>query len=193
MSNLTEVSNFDAAVNQIDDGTDQVSAAVTNLAPQALANRTKWLKAQVDSLLASRPFRGALVYNNSAAPSAGIISWGLEQYDTDAIHSTVTNTSRLTVPAGVTKVIVKAKVAQIVSGTAASLHIYKNGSTNYIGGSISGIGYSTSAFTSVGIQAETPILSVIPGDYFEIINYCSFTLAADTNGYNNWAAMEIIE
>lgn len=51
MSTLTEVSEFTATVNQIVDGED-VNAATANAAPQALANRTKYLKdtkAPIDS------------------------------------------------------------------------------------------------------------------------------------------------
>ena len=48
---------------------------------------------------------GAKVYNSSALQTIGTSSWtamtfDTEVWDTDSIHSTVSNTSRLTVPAG---------------------------------------------------------------------------------------------
>lgn len=44
MANLTETSNWDAGVNQLADTTDALNATTLNAAPQALTNRTLWLK-----------------------------------------------------------------------------------------------------------------------------------------------------
>ena len=52
MGTITEVNNYDATVNEIENGADVVggSGGALNLAAQSLANRTKYLKAQIDAL-----------------------------------------------------------------------------------------------------------------------------------------------
>jgi hypothetical protein len=66
----------------------------------------------------------------------------------------------------------------------------KNGSGSYVGLTYYGIMNETAL--GGAIQAISPVLSVIAGDYFDV--YCSAgSLSGDVTGTETWFAMEIIE
>jgi hypothetical protein len=144
-------------------------------------------------------FRGCLAFlvNNQAISdvTTTTINFDGESYDTDSIHDTVTNNSRLTVPSGVTKVRLCAQVNfQTGSTTAAfrSIEIAKNGALTYAG---------TPKFNledQFGIgQVFSPVVSVVAGDYFTAQAYQasggSMLILGTASGSLTWFAMEIIE
>ena len=143
-------------------------------------------------------FRGALAYlgaNQSINDSSiTVISFTSESYDTSAIHDNSTNPSRLTVPAGVTRVklITQVEFAGNASGYR-SIFIYKNG------GSYQGEPQVVVApqATANRIQAVSAALTVVAGDYFEVNVYQTsggpLNAIGGGNGDNTWFAMEIIE
>ncbi len=138
-------------------------------------------------------FRGALVNTigmtlNAAAFTT--MSYPNEGYDTDNIHDTVTNPSRLTVPAGVSKVRLVFKL-QTVSTPASvgylAVQIRKNGTTNSVDSAEENFPLETTYRPSV--QVFSPVTSVVPGDYFEAVVYNS-TAALTAAG---WFGMEIVQ
>ena len=145
-------------------------------------------------------FRGALAYlasNQSFADGvAAMVSFGAETYDTSSIHDNSTNPSRLTVPAGVTRVRLR---AQVYFDTDADGNryawIYKNNSETYIGCAAS-IVYPVATTTTV-MQLESPVLTVIAGDYFEVkaahTAGNALNVMGIATGNYTWFAMEIIE
>jgi len=75
------------------------SHCVSIVADSAEATGLKWAAPASGST-----FAGVSVYKSSAQSIANdtqvILTWDSENFDTDGFHSTTTNTSRLTVPAG---------------------------------------------------------------------------------------------
>lgn len=138
---------------------------------------SKWWP--VSSGGANPPFRGALVYDPGITSSA-VVPWGAESYDTDAIHSVSTNTSRLTVPVGVTKV----RLSFRHDNMGSSATIYKNGSGSVFPG------FYAAAGAAGVVSGFTPTITVVAGDYFEL--YIAGGSGVSANGYS-WFAMEIIE
>lgn len=143
-------------------------------------------------------FRGALVTkaadqtgaNYTAVPT--YIAWDTEAYDTDAIHDTVTNNSRLTVPAGVTKVRLTGQVA-VSNATAsewATLAIDKNGVTTAYAGH--GSTKAVSSDASPRLNVRGPVVSVVPGDYFQLRLTIQTDASVDVLATYSWFAMEII-
>lgn len=149
-------------------------------------------------LSSSRPVRGALV-NKSADQTAAnytgslvTIAWDAEQYDTDGIHDNVTNNTRLTVPAGVTRVRVgmSVKIASHTGDNWIIVSISKNGSFSYHG--------NPEERTEIGNTAPaatiwSPNLIVSGGDYFEGALRVEADTAIDVTAIGSWFAMEIIE
>jgi hypothetical protein len=122
-----------------------------------------------------------------------LVAWdGADVYDTDAIHDPVTNNSRMTVPAGVTKVRLKCQIlmAAVTASVQIPLEIWKNGSAAYDGLASARV---TTASTAPAIDVETPILTVTAGDYFE----ARLTVGSDSSitvvAVGSWFEMEIIE
>lgn len=148
--------------------------------------------------IGNQAYRGALVYRSTDHTwinytSGAVIAWDSESYDTDSIHDNTTNNSRLTVPAGVSKVRLSGHVRLTDAdvGLSAYLRIQKNGTTSYIG-----IGSSTKNggnFSEYWAEVTSAVLAVTPGDYFElfllVLSDTSLTVAADAS----WFAMEVIE
>lgn len=98
------------------------------------------------------------------------LSFETEISDTGEFHSTVSNTSRLTVPPGVSRVKVRANAVFAASGVGArSLRILKNGA------SMEGVPFirmvNTGASLAAVINVASGVLNVTPGDYFEASVY----------------------
>ncbi|KKT43556.1 MAG: hypothetical protein UW32_C0001G0148 [Candidatus Wolfebacteria bacterium GW2011_GWE2_44_13] len=153
-------------------------------------NQTAW------PMPAPAAFRGALVYTSSPWPTLGAatfttIPYAYEKYDTDAIHNTVTNPARLTVPAGVSRVRLVFKLAVGSNPTSAgslSVQIKKNGTTNNTDSAEATFPLATTYRPSV--MVSSPVTNVIPGDYFEAVVYNS---TAALTGVVSWFGMEVIE
>lgn len=144
--------------------------------------------------------RGAQVYHsvtqNISSSAITKLNFDSEAYDTSTIHDPVTANTRLTVPAGVTRVRLQAQIGY--SGNATGLRylfLYKN---------LADVGpgriyLAQSAASSGGsfLNASTATLTVVAGDYFEMCAYqdSGSTLTTIDAGVNaaTWFAMEIIE
>lgn len=128
--------------------------------------------------------RGGAVYNsaNQSIPNntTTILLFDSELYDTDSIHSTSTNTSRLTVPSGVTKVRLF-----MHSVFTANVTGYRQVSLRKNGAAVNGCSYST-GFGNAAIETTVPLVSnrllVAGGDYFETAVYQNSGGALDVSG-----------
>lgn len=148
--------------------------------------------------------RGALVTiatNKSLSSSAdNIISWDSETggYDTDNIHDTSTNPSRLTVPKGVSKVRLNCSLfINNTTGVATEVIFIKNGA-GFLGNS--GRYTNDSLVYAVG-GYTTDIVAVAENNYFEVCirpNGATSTLVVSnvvTTAYSQFTSfsMEIVE
>jgi hypothetical protein len=156
-------------------------------------------------VLENPAFRGCLVYRNTdqvitTSTDTDILfstSFAVEDYDTSEIHSLVTNPQRLTVPAGVSRVRLLARVTFDINATGLrSLAITKN-----VGGAFVGSPYKARLASSLPpghhtLFAPTPVLRVVPGDYFrmQVRQESGGDLAAEgsVTGDQTWFAMEIV-
>jgi hypothetical protein len=124
-------------------------------------------------------FSGALVKklaNQTTANYAGfpVVTWDGEEYDTDAYHSTVTNTSRLTVPAAGYYVV--GGLISVASGTltASDFIRFSIGRFNSGGVGQSAIGLPSpmaeisSTGPAVAVTGVSMPVSCASGDYFEL-------------------------
>lgn len=156
-------------------------------------------KAAIDAAIAALADKGALVYRNTdqsiSTSSSTTLNWDLEDYDTDSIHDTVTNNSRLTVPTGVTRVRAYGlAIWQAHSSGYRHVRILKNGATTY-----NGLGAQTSnsnaGSAEHNMQVSTAIIDVVAGDYFEMSAYqtSGSTLNIEGGVNHSWFAMEIIK
>ena len=118
---------------------------------------------------ASTAFVGCSVYKSGTQSLANntvvVVTWDSEYYDTDAIHSTASNTSRFTVPAGLGgkwELICSLSFAAATAGTYRALRLRKNGADiNFFDGAPAG---STSQ-TSI---SYSNILELVATDYIEV-------------------------
>lgn len=150
----------------------------------------------VRSLVGTPSYRGALV-----SPASNVVNptypytllCATETFDTDAIHSTSSNTSRLTVPTGVTRVRLKARVAwtaTIAADATTRLTITKGGSATYVG-----VGKATggkAGDTDPTLECFTADLVVTAGDYFEAVATTS-DATSTIDASNTWFMMEVLE
>lgn len=150
-------------------------------------------------------YRGCAAYISVAAGNQSIpdgvftaLLFDSETYDTDNIHSIVTNISRFTVPSGVTKIRMLAQISMqdTTTNTARELRIYKNGSdisalngpiprSNHTTQTVGLTNFSTYSLTSAA-------LICVAGDYFEVF-------VEQTSGGNlgaaagfTWAELQIL-
>jgi hypothetical protein len=130
-------------------------------------------------------YRGAAVYKAAAGEqtitksgSATAIAFASELFDTDTIHSTSSNTSRLTVPAGVTKVRLYAYIVGLSADPDSTKMYFRKNGSGYLMMSLHNQNYG-----SIFHACSTPVLSVTSGDYFEIMWYPG--AAADSTIYGS--------
>lgn len=140
------------------------------------------------------PHRGALVKLSAQLSgvnySAGVnIPWDAEEYDTDGFHDNVTNNTRLTVPAGVSKVRLSFYVitANVTANTNVFASIRKNDTAPI--GSVAIVCDTDN--TNPRVNGVSPVLSVAAGDYFEVQGIWSDTSVDITTG--SWFAIEVVE
>lgn len=140
-------------------------------------------------------FRGALVkqtvgqaLNNHS--SIEIINFNAEEYDTDSFHDNVTNNSRLTIPAGVSKVrLIGAIGFSAVFSANAKVRISKNGVAGVIG--LCSEDFPSGGYTNPHYCIGSAVVEVVEGDYFELTIYKSANGTTDTN--YTWFAIEVVE
>ncbi|NJO63617.1 MAG: hypothetical protein HC836_37140 [Richelia sp. RM2_1_2] len=150
------------------------------------------------STIPAPTFRGALVGKTTFQTLAGstnniLLTWDTEEYDTNSMHDNVTNNSRLTVPSSTTYAKVKVAI-QWQSGGAnlRSLRFRKNGATAFFGNiELSRVDETGSHNTS--LYAETPVLAVVPGDYFEVeVDNADVGSLQVLGGNTTWFAIELV-
>jgi hypothetical protein len=157
------------------------------------AKQLQDITATIPGLTPGNPavFRGALVNNSvgQTLATSDTLEFDSEIYDTDSIHDTVTNNTRLTVPSGVTRVKLKGQcgVSATITGSI-TMSMTKNGATPDVGVTQK-IDYSAS---SPVVQVFSPVFDVTASDYFEL-NISGATGSPSTSTTNTWFAMEIIE
>ena len=136
-------------------------------------------------------FKGALSYKSADltaqnVTTAAAVTFNTDSYDTDAIHDTSSNTSRMTVPSGVTEVKLAARVLVdlLTNNEMVTLEIKKNGSSL-----VPAVNQTNTVFlANPRLSIATPKLQVTPGDYFEVF----VSVPTDTSitiGANSWLAM----
>lgn len=138
-------------------------------------------------------FRGALVFNNASQNTTAsgawyTMTWNSESYDTSSFHDTTTNTSRITIPNGVSKIKLWGNAefpATAVTGLRG-LRFYKNGTGVAPGTSEILIPANVSAAAAIqSVSLSTPTLNVVAGDYFEMQVFQSSGTAAIAIGTNS--------
>lgn len=137
------------------------------------------------------PFRGALTDKTATQSVAANIDTPVAfqgaVYDTDGFWSAA-NPTRLTVPVGVTKVIVSANL-RLTGGTGNNqLKITKNGADMPGTGTVS----MSSGFTTAHMNTTTAVLNVAPGDWFEAVAFSSVARTIDS-GPRTWLAIAVVE
>jgi hypothetical protein len=139
------------------------------------------------------PFRGALVRKtidqSLSASTWTAIQFDTVSYDTNTFHSSGANT-RLTVPAGVTKVALAANL-RFEGGSANWVAtIRKNGSEIAGGGAASG----ASGFTDGQLNLASAVIPVVAGDWFDIAVFISAARTVKGVGtLRSWFAIQVIE
>ena len=129
---------------------------------------------------ASAAFIGCSVYNSAGQSLANetlvALTWDSELYDTDAIHSTATNTSRFTVPSGLGgKWLLNVHIGW-VSGNAG----YR-GLRPRINGTDNGFVYNYTAGTGISTEYSL-VYNLSAADYIEIMGDQSSGGSLSTGG-----------
>ena len=158
------------------------------------------LKEAIDIFIGlSTAFRGALVNKSVASDivtgTSTTLVWDTEEYDTNNNFWNLANRSRLVVPSGVGRIVVKANIMwEGVSddGKRHTVQIFKNG-TSFAGMPMGDIpGFDLPA----GVNAVSPVLVVDSTgvDYFEVVVFqgagSNRQVLADGA---TWFAIEVIE
>lgn len=132
-------------------------------ADSSTATGTKWAAVPASTFSGAR----ASVTSNQAIPTATttVVNFGTEQFDTDAYHSTTTNTGRMTIPAGKTGyflVIFQLQFGNNSGGTYRQFDITKNGS------SVLSFDFPNAVFNQNVKCNVAAILQANATEYFEI-------------------------
>jgi len=162
-------------------------------------------QAGVDSVLNSvvSGVSGAKAYHNANQVIGGagadvVLAFNQEAYDTATIHDTVTNNSRLTVPAGVTRIKLRGNIRwQASSSSYRSITMRKNGAGGTIDDAM--IWQPRAEMTAnVGPnswdqQIDTGVITVAATDYFELLVRQGSGGNLNAESSETWFEMEIIE
>lgn len=138
-------------------------------------------------------WQGALVKFASDESMTGgaseTLAWDSEVYDEGGWHESVTNPSRLTVPAGVSRVrITIAVVWQSINDSYFRIFLYKGGSEITTGGGIYHYSYLGENGVVPSIHVSTPVLEVSAGDYFEVNALIGVNATVEAD--RSWFAIE---
>lgn len=170
------------------------SDGVSVLAAASTLNFTGGLKAvdagagQADVSLA---FFGALVKKaadqtaaNYTTPTA--VTWDSEVYDTDAIHDNAVNPSRLTVPAGWTRVIIRGEIVLTNCANNTFMALNKNGTSFFGRPAVNGVQVGN----IIRMNCSSGPLSVTAGDYFELLLGVATDTSVDMIAEDSWFSIE---
>jgi len=149
----------------------------------------------------SSPYKGARVYRTSdlaSVVSAQTLSWQAASFDSGGFFS-IGAPTRLTVPAGVTKVRLAFSIEYTAALAAGSVSgsIRKNGAaivSSEAGTSNTGARQGTTGFNNNRVSGLTTMFPVVAGDYFELLT--SFSMAGVNTVLANsttWLEIEVIE
>lgn len=139
------------------------------------------------------PSRGHGLFTNSSQQALTISTWGTmafdtEVFDTQGVHSTVTNNSRITIPSG-TSGLVRIGGGAEVNANASNfmIRILKNGTTivanHNVQAGTNGHGICTWSYPMV----------VVAGDYFEIQCYVDASSVSVLATTGIWACYEELD
>lgn len=140
------------------------------------------------------PFRGALVRRttNFSVSTTGAyvpISWQSAVYDSDTFWD-AGQATRLTVPAGVTKVRLTGNIEWQTSPTSQLVEIRKNGGAVVGGGSF--IVRGDSGYSNQMRNIASAVLPVVAGDWFELAVFVSAS-GELRSLERTWFAIEVVE
>lgn len=138
------------------------------------------------------PFKGAKATLTGAfatSSSEAAITWASEDFDTDAFHDNVTNNTRITIPAGITKVIL---TCNIDTGTPASgviqITIRKNGEA------FPGRAGQSEIDAGAGselLSLSTGPIDVVEGDFFEVFAFSGVAGLVDATTGSHFTVMAV--
>lgn len=140
---------------------------------------------------------GCLVKNASDLTAqnysaGGVVNWGSEVYDSSSLHDTGSNTSRITIPAGLNgrTGILKANIrlSSVSLNISPAVFIAKNGSflTVWLGEGRQ-LAKSGGGSAAVPVEAESQPIVLSTGDFFEAVISCgdtSVTLDAAASSFS---------
>lgn len=165
------------------------SAAVSGTAP----NQTLDLTIPRGNTGAAPAFRGCRVKRTavqSIADNALVpIAWDAEDFDTSSFHDTVTNNSRMTIPASVAYAELTLQTGYAVNSDFNTRYadIYKNGAT------IMAISRSENTTAGKGEgQITTGPIAVTAGDYFEARVYQTSGAALNLDHATAWFSLKVL-
>lgn len=140
------------------------------------------------------PFRGALLRRstNFSVATTGVyvaVPWQSAAYDSDAFWD-AGQPSRLTIPAGVTKVRIVGNIEWQTSPANQLVEVRKNGNSVLGGGSF--IVRGDSGYSNQMRNLSSAVLPVSAGDWFELAVYVG--TAGELRGLERtWLAIEVVE
>lgn len=153
-----------------------------------------------ESLTVATPaFKGALInlVGNQTISNDTLtdLLFSGESYDTDQFHYVYQE--RLTIPSGVSKVRLSGKVGWAANNSGhRAVGIHKNGGIGYQGYA-NAIQAINSGTIVTWMYVQSPILYVVPGDYFTLNVYqfsgTALNALGTSNGSYSWFAVEVIE
>ena len=144
------------------------------------------------------PFKGALLQRSADLTNVSfpvLIPFESAAYDTDVFWD-AGNPSRITIPAGVTKVRLQGCVSLKGSATTGGVYVSftKNGGGDVTGCGIFTVRQGTSGYTNNDFTASTAVLPVSAGDYFELrVNSTTSNWDDIQASTRTWFAIEVVE
>jgi hypothetical protein len=149
--------------------------------------------------------RGACAYNNSAiaivTATWTTVLFDSESFDTDTIHDTGSNTGRLTVPAGVTRIRLSAGVQfEVGQEGQRIMKIRKNGGSGgidtvrdtFLPLINSSASMNSAAAVNCGMIIQSGTITTTATSYFEVQVYQNFGSNLDLLADQAWFEMEIL-
>jgi len=185
------------------DGTERLYIVQNgNSREVSLDELAAYIKTAESIVPASLPWRGCRVKRINSILDATwpmIVGWEAEDIDTDGIWS-AGDSVKLVVPTGVTKVRLTAAASVEANALSMSfiIQIRKN-QTGTGADTVTPQARTTARNGSTGSTdnyqfAQTPVLNVVAGDYFDVrVNCSSTTINELLAGNELWFEMEIIE
>jgi hypothetical protein len=148
---------------------------------------------KLEIAVSGRDHKGALVFvQMGQVPNYAwtAINFSNTVYDMGDFFDVALSQSRLTIPAGVTKVRVSTQITfeRNLTGTR-DVRIYKNGAVYSFIDPKSSTGGTENA---TGVQVTSPIIEVVEGDYFEVFAFQNSGAALYKEIYGNWFSIETI-